>query len=146
MESIKQKVISLYAEYKEFESIVKGKNEDLAKDKNNLKDVVSGKDVEELQKVLVHVYVDTILYNKDLQLLFLKTITLIEVYQEFFEEALPEEIISFHSTMKTWVPKRIFMIEKGDLVETETGILEEEREKFLNSDFFKELLKKTQTT
>ena len=146
MELVKQKVISLYTEYKEFESIVKVKNEALAKDKDNLKDVVGGKDIEELQKVLVHVYVDTILYNKDLQLMFLKLIHAIEFYKEFFEEDLPEEILSFYSTMKNWAPKRVFMIEKGELVETETGLLEEERSKFLNSDFFKELLKKTQAT
>lgn len=146
MESIKQKVVDLYTEYKEFESIVKVKNENLAKDKDNLKDVVSGKDVEELQKVLVHVYVDTILYNKDLQLMFLKLINSIELYQEFFSDSLPEDVVTFYSSMKNWAPKRIFMIEKGDLVETETGLLEEERAKFLESDFFKEILKKTQTT
>lgn len=146
MESIKQKVIDLYTEYKEFESIVKGKNEALAKDKDNLKDVVSGKDIEELQKVLMHVYVDTILYNKDLQLMFLKLINTIEIYQEFFNDSLPEDLLSFYSAMKNWSPKRIFMIEKGELVETETGLLEEERAKFLESDFFKEILKKTQAT
>jgi hypothetical protein len=146
MESIKQKVVYLYTEYKEFESIVKAKNENLAKDKDNLKDVVSGKDIEELQKVLVHVYVDTILYNKDLQLMFLKLINSIELYQEFFSDSLPEDIVTFYSSMKNWAPKRIFMIEKGDLVETETGLLDEERAKFLESDFFKEILKKTETT
>jgi hypothetical protein len=146
MESIKQKVVDLYTEYKEFESIVKAKNENLAKDKDNLKDVVSGKDIEELQKVLVHVYVDTILYNKDLQLMFLKLINSIELYQEFFSDSLPEDIVTFYSSMKNWAPKRIFMIEKGDLVETETGLLDEERAKFLESDFFKEILKKTETT
>lgn len=146
MESLKQKVVGLYTEYKEFESIVKVKNENLAKDKDNLKDVVSGKDIEELQKVLVHVYVDTILYNKDLQLMFLKLINSIELYQEFFSESLPEDVVTFYSSMKNWAPKRIFMIEKGDLVETETGLLEEERTKFLDSDFFKDILKKTQTT
>jgi hypothetical protein len=146
MELIKQKVIDLYTEYKEFESIVKTKNEDLAKDKSNLKDVVAGKDIDELQKVLVHVYVDTILYNKDLQLMFLKLVNSIEDYQEFFSESLPEEIVKFYSDMKSWSPKRVFMIEKGNLVETETGLLEEERAKFLDSDFFKEILKKTQVT
>jgi hypothetical protein len=146
MELIKQKVIDLYTEYKEFESIVKAKNESLAKDKDNLKDVVSGKDIEELQKVLTHVYVDTILYNKDLQLMFLKVMNSIEMYQEFFEEALPEDLLAFYSSMKNWAPKRVFMIEKGELVETETGLLDEERAKFLESDFFKEILKKTQAT
>lgn len=146
MESIKQKVVDLYTEYKEFESIVKVKNDNLTKDKDNLKDVISGKDVEDLQKLLVHVYVDTILYNKDLQLMFLKLINSIELYQEFFSDSLPEDVVTFYSSMKNWAPKRVFMIEKGDLVETETGLLEEERTKFLDSDFFKDILKKTQTT
>lgn len=144
MEALKQKVITLYTEYKEFESIVKVKNEELIKDKANLKDVVSGKSEDELQKILVHVYVDTILYNKDLQLMFLKLINSIETYIEFSSDSLPEEILKFYSDMKNWAPKRIFMIEKGELVETETGILEEERTKFLESDFFKDLLTKTQ--
>jgi hypothetical protein len=45
--------------------------------------------------------------------------------------------------MKTWAPKRVFVVEKGALVETESGLLEEERTKFLESDFFKDLLAKT---
>lgn len=146
MELIKQKVVDLYVEYKEFEKIVKEKNESLSKDKDNLKDIISGKDIDEVQKILVHVYVDTILYNKDLQLMFLKLINSIESYQEFFSESLPEEVIKFYSDMKNWAPKRVFMLEKGNLVETETGLLEEERAKFLASDFFNEILKKTQAT
>ena len=144
MELVKEKVVSLYVEYKEFENVVKLKNEKLAKDKSNLKDVVSGKGVEELQQILVHVYVDTILYNKDLQIMFLKLMNSIELYKEFYTEELPEEVAIFYSEMKNWAPKRIFVVEKNDLVETEIGLLEEERAKFLESDFFKELLKKTQ--
>jgi hypothetical protein len=144
MELVKEKVVSLYVEYKEFENVVKLKNEKLAKDKSNLKDVVSGKGVEELEQILVHVYVDTILYNKDLQIMFLKLMNSIELYKEFYTEELPEDVATFYSEMKNWAPKRIFVVEKNDLVETEIGLLEEERAKFLESDFFKELLKKTQ--
>jgi hypothetical protein len=144
MEAIKEKIVSLYVEYKEFDSIVKAKNEKLAKTENNLKDIVSGKSVEELQQILVHVYVDTILYNKDLQLMFLKLVNAIELYKEFSKEDLPEDISTFYSEMKNWAPKRVFAVEKNDLVETETGLLEEERTKFLESDFFKSLLERTQ--
>lgn len=144
MEAIKTKVMSLYSEYREFESVVKKKNEELTNNKANLKEVIQGKSVEELQDVLVHVYVDTILYNKDLQLLFLRLFNAIELYNEFSQDALPEEILKFYSELKTWAPKRVFVVEKGDLVETESGILEEERSKFLESDFFKDLISKTQ--
>jgi hypothetical protein len=143
MEAIKSKVISLYSEYKEFESVVKKKNEELTNNKANLKEVIQGKKVEELQDVLVHVYVDTILYNKDLQILFLKLVNAVELYNEFSNDALPEEVLKFYSDMKTWAPKRVFVVEKGALVETESGLLEEERTKFLESDFFKDLLAKT---
>lgn len=144
MEAIKTKVISLYSEYKEFESVVKKKNEELTNNKANLKEVIQGKKVEELQEVLVHVYVDTILYNKDLQLLFLRLFNAIELYNEFSQDALPEEILKFYSELKNWAPKRVFVVEKGNLVETESGLLEEERTKFLESDFFKDLISKTQ--
>lgn len=143
MELLKEKVISLYAEYKGFEKVVKEKNESLYKDKSTLKDVVEGKTVDELQKVLVHTYVDTILYNKDLQILFFKLVINIETYLEVVGSDLPEEIEKFYSEMKNWAPKRVFVLEKGELVETEPGTLEEERAKFLESDFFKQLLEKT---
>lgn len=144
MEAIKTKVMSLYSEYKEFESVVNKKNQELTNNKANLKEVIQGKNVEELQDVLVHVYVDTILYNKDLQLLFLRLFNAIELYNEFSQDALPEEILKFYSELKTWAPKRVFVVEKEDLVETESGILEDERAKFLESDFFKDLISKTQ--
>jgi hypothetical protein len=143
MELLKDKVASLYVEYKEFEKVVKAKNEALYKDKSSLKEVVEGKTVEELQQVLVHTYVDTILYNKDLQILFFKLIVSIETYLEVVGQGLQEDIQTFYSEMKNWAPKRVFVIEKGELVETEPGTLEEERAKFLESDFFKQMLEKT---
>lgn len=143
MENLKSKVLSLYAEYKEFETLVKKKNSDIANKNENLKDLVVGKTPEELQDILTHVYVDTILYNKDLQIMFFKLITTIETYLEFSTEELPEEISKFYSEMKSWAPKKVFMVEKGDIVESETGNLELARKEFIESDFFKELLKKT---
>ena len=143
MELLKEKVISLYAEYKGFEKVVKQKNESLYKDKASLKEVIEGKSIDELQQVLVHTYVDTILYNKDLQILFFKLVTNIETYLEVVGTGLPEDIEKFHSEMKNWAPNRVFVLEKGELVETEPGTLEEERAKFLDSDFFKQMLEKT---
>jgi hypothetical protein len=96
MELLKDKVASLYVEYKEFEKVVKAKNEALYKDKANLKEVVEGKTVEELQQVLVHTYVDTILYNKDLQILFFKLIVSIETFLEVVGQGLQEDIQNFY--------------------------------------------------
>jgi hypothetical protein len=143
MENLTSKAISLYAEYKEFETIVKKKNSDIANKSDNLKDLVVGKTPEELQDILTHVYVDTILYNKDLQIMFFKLITTVEMCIEFSKVELPEEVMNFYNEMKSWAPKKVFMIEKGDIVESEKGNLDSARKEFIESDFFKELLKKT---
>jgi len=144
MELFLDKILNLYSEYKAFEKIVKEKNDSLYSDKSNLKDVVSNKTVEELEDILTYTYVDTVLYNKDLQILFFKLISNIETYLEISGKDLPEELLKFYNDMKNWAPKRVFVIEKGNLVETETGLLDKEREVFLESDFFKQLVEKTQ--
>lgn len=140
MKQLEEKIINLYSEYKEFDSVVKEKNKAIVNKKASVKDILQDKSVEEAKDVLLHVYVDAILYNKDLQIIFFKLITNIETYLEFSKEPLNEEIMNFYNEMKNWSPKRVFILEKGELVETETGTLEKARKDFLESDFFKGLL------
>jgi hypothetical protein len=144
MEKIKEKINSLYAEYQEFDAIVKEKNKEVTDKKTTVKDMVEGKSVEEIQEVLIHLYVDTLLYNKDLQILFFKLVSNIETYIEFSSDSLDKEVSEFYQTMKVWSPKRIFMLEKGKIVETEVGVQEKARKEFLESDFFKGFLDKMQ--
>lgn len=140
MEDLKNKIAELYSEYQEFEKIVKEKNKSISEKGSSVQDLVKDKSAEELEDVLLHIYVDTILYNKDLQILFFKLITNIETYIEFSKQPLSEDILDFYNNMKTWSPKRAFMIEKENLVEAETGTLDKARKEFLESDFFKNLL------
>lgn len=140
MKQLQEKIESLYKEYKEFDEIVKSKNKAITEKQMPLKDIIKDKSFEEMQDILMHIYVDAILYNKDLQILFFRLITNIETYLEFSKEPLSEEITSFYNDMKTWSPKRVFVIEKGDLIETESGNLEKARKEFLESDFFKGML------
>lgn len=140
MENLKNKVVEIYSEYKDFEKIVQEKNKSISEKGTTIEDITKGKTPEELEDVLIHVYVDTILYNKDLQILFFKLITNIETYLEFSNEDLPEEILDFYKNMKNWAPKRVFVIEKNELVETEVGTLDKARKDFLESDFFKGIL------
>jgi hypothetical protein len=142
MENLKQKINSLYKEYKEFDEIVKEKNKAVTEKKSTVKEMVEGKSVEEVQDVLVHLYVDTLLYNKDLQILFFKLVSNIETYLEFSKDDLDKEVSDFYQSMKTWAPKRVFMVEKGQIVETEVGLQEKSRKEFLESDFFKGFLDK----
>jgi hypothetical protein len=140
MEQLKNKIEILYNDYTSFEKVVKEKNRIVTEKQSSIKDLLEGKSAEDMENVLVHIYVDTILYNKDLQILFFKFITNIETYLEFSKEPLNEEITEFYNTMKTWSPKRVFVLEKGDLVETEPGTLENARKEFMESDFFKGLV------
>jgi hypothetical protein len=140
MENLRNKIVKLFNEYEEVEKIVKDKNKAISDRGTSIQDLIKDTSSEELENMLVHVYVDTILYNKDLQILFFKLITNIETYLEFSKEDLPKEVLEFYNNMKTWSPKRAFVVEKGDLVETETGVLENARKEFMESEFFKGLL------
>jgi hypothetical protein len=140
MKQLEEKIISLYSEYKEFDAVVKEKNKVITEKKSSVKDILKDKSPEEVKDVLLHVYVDGILYNKDLQIMFFSLITNIETYLEFSKEPLNEEITNFYNEMKSWSPKRVFVLEKGELTETEVGTLDKARKDFLESDFFKGLL------
>lgn len=140
MKQLEEKIEALYKEYREFDEIVREKNKAVTDKQTSIKDILKDKSIEEMQDVLLHIYVDAILYNKDLQILFFRLITNIESYLEFSKEPLSEEITAFYNEMKTWSPKRVFVLEKGDLVETESGSLEKARKEFLESDFFKGML------
>jgi hypothetical protein len=140
MKQLEEKIISLYNEYKEFDTVVKEKNKEITQKKGSVKDIVKDKSTDEVKDVLLHIYVDAILYNKDLQIMFFRLVTNIETYLEFSKEPLNEEITNFYNEMKTWSPKKVFVLEKGELVETEVGVLEKARKDFLESDFFKGML------
>lgn len=140
MKQLEGKIISLYNEYKEFDEVVKEKNKAITEKKTSVKDIIKDKNVDEVRDVLLHIYVDAILYNKDLQIMFFRLITNIETYLEFSKEPLNEEITTFYKEMKSWSPKKIFVLEKGELVETEVGVLDKARKDFVESDFFKGML------
>jgi hypothetical protein len=142
MDKLREKINSLYKEYKEFDTVVKEKNKEITNKKTTIKEMVENKSIEEVQEVLIHLYVDTLLYNKDLQILFFKLVCNIESYLEFSTDSLDKEVLDFYQSMKTWIPKRLFMLEKEEIVETEIGVLEKARKEFLQSDFFKEFLEK----
>jgi hypothetical protein len=140
MKQLEEKIISLYNEYKEFDKVVKEKNEEVTKKKTSVNEIIKDKPLDEIKDVLLYIYVDAILSNKDLQIMFFRLVTNIETYLEFSKEPLNEEITNFYNEMKTWVPKKVFVLEKGELVETEVGVLDKARKEFLESDFFKGML------
>jgi hypothetical protein len=113
MKQLEEKIIGLYNEYKEFDAVVKAKNEEVTNKKTSVKDIIKDKPLEEVKDTLLYIYVDAILSNKDLQIMFFRLVTNIETYLEFSKEPLNEEITSFYNEMKTWSPKKVFVLEKG---------------------------------
>lgn len=136
-EKLQEIILGLYREYEELDGLVKTKNQEITNNKNNLREVLKDKTPEELQQVLVHIYVDTILYNKDLQQLYLTLYLNIDTYLQVSDVNLPEHIMNFYKDAKFFVPKRVFKVEKGEIIETEVGKLEEARKMFLESEDFK---------
>lgn len=144
-DKLKEQVELNFKAYFDVNKIVVEKNKLIQNKQTDLKTSLEGKSLEDMQDILVYTYVDTILYNKELQFLFVKAINTIEIFKQVSDEKLSDEIENFYKEMKQWMPKRMFAVEKDDLVEVETGILEKERKAFLEGDFFQRILEKTQT-
>lgn len=140
----KEKVEDFYKEYSEVNKIVQEKNKIISDKQGDLKKTLEGKSIEELQNVLTHTYVDTLLYNKELQFLFVKAVNAIEIYKSIVEEPLSETVEEFYKTMKQWMPKRMFAVEKEELVEVEVGLLDQERKNFLEGEFFQKIISQVQ--
>lgn len=142
MEKFKEKVIKLYSEYSEFEKIITAKNEQLLDNKKNIAEIVKGKSLEEMEEILLQLYSDIILYKAHSKTVFVEVMLSIETYLELGGGELPEEITKFYNAMKQFVPKRLFAIEKGEVVETEVGLLEEQRKLLLEGEYFQALKEK----
>lgn len=139
-QQIREKIEKVYVDYLELDEIVKKKTQEVQNKQTELKKDLEGKSIESLEEMLIGIYVDNILYNKQLQILFAKLITSIELYKEFSGESLSEGVEKFYKEMSGWMPKNIFVVQKGELVETEKGVLDRARKEFLDSDFFKNIL------
>ncbi len=144
-QQFKEQVEHIFKEYAEINSIVQEKNKLIANKQGDLKKSLEGKSIDELQTVLTHTYVDTLLYNKELQFLFVKVVNAIEMYKSLVSEPLADEIEEFYKSMRQWMPKRMFTVEKDELVEVEKGLLDKERKNFLEGEFFQRILSQVQT-
>lgn len=85
--------------------------------------------------------IDVILYNVELSYIFNELLTMTLLSKEL-GVTLPEEILEFMEKYKSSFYKRRFSVEGRNIVEVEKGILEEGRQKFLESDMMK-LMNKT---
>ena len=140
MEKVLHKIERLYDEYLEFQSLLQGKNKEFLSKKEEIPDLLKEGLNETLEKILVHLYSDMVMYNADLQYLFMIIMTNINTYVEEVQDPLPERIKTFYETHKQYYPKRTFAIEKGEIIEAETGLLDKKRKEFLECDYYKSIL------
>lgn len=141
MEKLQHKIVSLYNEYMEFQKLLQDKNKEFLAKKEDMPNLLKEGLNENLESMLIHIYSDMVLYNQDLQFLFMILMTNIITYVELSKDPLSEEIKQFYDSHKQWYPKRAFAIEKEQLVEAEKGSLEVKRKEFLESDYYKSILK-----
>lgn len=135
----KETIELLYKDFKEIDEIVKLKNSLVQNSRKNLKELLDGKTPEEAEDALTYIYVDSILYNSNLQTVFVRLMHYIELFKTVTQDSLNEEIEQFYKDMKQWMPKSIFKAVGGELVEVETGMLDKSRKAFLESEELKYL-------
>jgi hypothetical protein len=125
-----------YQNLLDMDIIVRKKSKEIETDKQGLlsKDI---QDLEKVSKLYSNMYVDLVLFGKDLKVLFDRVHFLINLFRELGYSGLPEEIVKFYNESIENSPRQIFYMKDGDLMEKEEGMLEKERNKFLESDFMK---------
>ncbi len=134
---LKNRIISLHKDFLELVEISKNKNEELQKQK---KDLYTKTNLEESIKDFSNLATDFTLISRDSQIIFTELFNYIKLYKELNFEALPEDVIEFYNKNEVFFPKTLFVVKEGGIVEKEEGSLERERDKFLKSDYLKNLI------
>jgi len=134
---LKNKIINLYKDFLDLSSITKIKNEDIQKYKKELNlDFNLKENVEKFSNMVA----DFTLMSRDAQIIFTELFNIVKLYRDLNLEALPEDIIEFYSKNEIYFPKTLFVIKEDGLVEKEEGSLQRERDKFMKSDYLKNLI------
>jgi hypothetical protein len=128
---IKDKLISAFDKYTEFDEIVKKKNEEI-KDRNaNVEAMVSSLEDEGGMENLKNKYKDSLLYNAQLRMSFENLMYLISLCFELGVE-IPEDIKKFYDTSLNFKSKPIFAVEKQELVTIDQEVLDNCRKELDN--------------
>lgn len=139
-----KKISDRYEDFLQFESLVKQKLEKVKNAKQDIK-VDEIKDESSLQvvaKMYTDIYVDLVLFNRDKDIVFAKLMNEIDLFKELEKDGLPENIIEFYNSHKSYVATQMFIIKDDKVIEREDGMLQKNRDDFLaNSPLIKELEK-----
>lgn len=134
---IKNRIISLHKDFLELSEIAKNKNKELQEYK---KDLYTKTNLEESIKTFSDMATDFTLISRDSQIIFTELFNMVKLYNDLNLEPLSEEIIEFYNKNESFFPKTLFIVKEGGIVEKVQGSLEKERDKFLKSDYLKNLI------
>lgn len=134
--NLKEKVISLYNDYINFDTILKETNKELQSKEKIFEKVVKGENIEENAEELMNFYKDNILKNSQLRMNFENLMFLISVYAET-ETDLPEDIVKFYNDYLPYKAKIMFQVEKGEISPTDLEVLEAQRKQLDNIPLIK---------
>lgn len=138
MESlIRENIVSQLKDFLSLREITKAKDEEIKKHKKNFSSTLNLQEsVEEFSNLVA----DFTIMSRDSQLIFMKLFNTIELYNILGFDTLTEEVIEFYNKNKEFFPKTIFILDSGEVREREEGSLKIERDKFLKSDYLKNLI------
>lgn len=126
MLKIKEKIISLYNEYKIFDDLQRKENKELQSKEELFQKLMNGDNIEENADNLKNFYKDNIIKNSQVRMNFEHLMFLISVYSET-ESDLPEEIKKFYNDYLPVKTKEIFKIETDKVIVTDLEALENQR-------------------
>lgn len=134
---LKNRIVKLYEDFTELTGISRTKDKELTSYKKNFgKSMDIEKSVEEFSNLVS----DFTLITRDCQLIFTELIILIRLYKDLNFNDMPKEVLEFYGKNEIHFPKTLFVVKEGGIVEKEEGSLQAERDKFLKSDYLKNLI------
>lgn len=134
-----QRIDSDYQDLLSFDALIKQKKEEVELGK---KKIIEQKfdNIEDVASTYSDMYVDLVLFNRDLRIIFDRLHFTIALFNELGFEGLSKDIIDFYNESQINVQKQIFIIKDDKVIEKEEGILERERKKFLEGDLMKQIM------
>jgi hypothetical protein len=118
---ILDKIIKDYNEYQAFEKIAEEKIKE-SQNREQLKDLTDDAIEEQANKIL-----DSVLVSSDSRLRFENLMYLIQIYIEIGGEKIPKEIEEYFNKSLRFKAKKMFVLEKNNLIPTDKELLENAR-------------------
>lgn len=134
-----QKINSDYQDLLSFDALIKEKRESVEQGKTKIFENKMD-NLEDIASTYSDMYVDLVLFNRDLRVIFDRLHFQISLFNELGFEGLSKDVVNFYNESQVNVQKQMFIIKDDKVIEKEEGILEKERKRFLEGDLMKQIM------